>query len=129
MPKLLQFSYSSSNFMLNGVPIFIAIVFIIVFGIIIFTAIKGLSVWSTNNRAPREQQRAFVLTKRTEVRHRSGNNNNGTATNYFVTFESTNGNRKEFQVNGKEYGLVAEGDIGTLDFQGTRFHSFSREDQ
>ncbi|TDL33172.1 DUF2500 domain-containing protein [Jeotgalibacillus sp. S-D1] len=113
--------------MFTGVPIFIAAVFIIVFGIIIFTVFKGVSVWSTNNRAPRETKKAFVLTKRTSTNHHVGGNQRSASTSYFVTFEFTNGNRKEFQVKGTEFGLMSEGDTGTLDFQGTRFHSFDRE--
>ena len=32
----------------------------------------------------------------------------------------------EFHISGKEYGILAEGDIGKLTFQGTRYHSFER---
>ncbi|MGD7044581.1 DUF2500 domain-containing protein [Jeotgalibacillus proteolyticus] len=126
MNTMLQFS-SPSNFMLTGVPIFIAIVFIIVFGIIVFTAFKGISVWSSNNRAPREQEEALVLSKRTENRSIGGNQHPRTTTYYYLTFEFINGTRKEFQVKGNEFGLLAEGDKGTLDYQGTRFHDFVRE--
>ena len=34
--------------------------------------------------------------------------------------------RSEFHVSGKEYGMLAEGDIGTLTFQGTRYIDFTR---
>ena len=37
-----------------------------------------------------------------------------------------NGERKEFHVSGKEYGLLAEGDSGKLTFQGTRYKGFER---
>jgi hypothetical protein len=33
----------------------------------------------------------------------------------------------ELRVSGKEYGLLTEGDIGNLIFQGTRYHEFDRE--
>ena len=127
MTGLLQLSNSTSNFMFTGVPIFIAIVFILVFILIIFSVVKGVSIWSRNNNSPREQEKALVLTKRTHVRHHGGNNHSGNSTEYYVTFELSNGSRKEFQVKGNDYGLIAEGDMGVIDFQGTRFHSFSRE--
>lgn len=50
-----------------------------------------------------------------------------TSTTYYVTFEYTNGQRQEFHVDGTQYGLLAEGDKGTLSFQGTRFIDFKRE--
>ncbi|KIL52835.1 DUF2500 domain-containing protein [Jeotgalibacillus campisalis] len=127
MNTMLQFSSSPSNFMLTGVPIFIAIVFIIVFGIIIYTSIKGVSVWSSNNRAPRVQEEALVLSKRTENRSVGGNQHPRTTSYYYITFEFINGTRKEFEVKGNEFGLLAEGDKGSLDYQGTRFHKFMRE--
>ena len=49
------------------------------------------------------------------------------STTYFVTFEFESGDRLEFHVSGKEYGILAEGDIGTLTFQGTRYLDFIRK--
>ncbi|NMA03148.1 MAG: DUF2500 domain-containing protein, partial [Clostridiales bacterium] len=43
---------------------------------------------------------------------------------YYVTFQVESGDRMEFRVSGKEYGLLAEGDVGKLTFQGTRYHEF-----
>ena len=42
------------------------------------------------------------------------------------TFEFESKDRTEFRVNGKEYGMIAEGDYGKLKFQGTRFLEFNR---
>ncbi len=47
-------------------------------------------------------------------------------TNYYLTFE-WNGQRREFHVKYHEYGLLTEGDKGTLAFQGTRMLSFERK--
>ena len=47
-------------------------------------------------------------------------------TNYYLTFE-WNGQRREFHVKNHEYGLLTEGDKGTLIFQGTRVLSFERK--
>ncbi|PPA69954.1 DUF2500 domain-containing protein [Jeotgalibacillus proteolyticus] len=124
---LIQFAHSDSNFMFSAVPIFIAIVFIIVFGLLIFTAIKGVSVWSMNNRSPQETKQAFVLTKRTQNRHVGSNHHHNSTTQYYITFELSSGSRMELQVQGKDYGLLAEGDKGTVHYQGTRFLDFTRE--
>jgi hypothetical protein len=48
------------------------------------------------------------------------------STTYYATFEVESGDRLEFTVSGKEYGMLVEGDIGKLVFQGTRYHSFDR---
>ena len=48
-------------------------------------------------------------------------------TSYYATFQVQSGDRMEFRVKGKEYGLLREGDRGELVFQGTRYHSFTRQ--
>ncbi|WP_433958254.1 DUF2500 family protein [Cytobacillus horneckiae] len=35
------------------------------------------------------------------------------------------GDRTEFCIPGKDYGLITEGDVGNITFQGTRFIEFS----
>jgi hypothetical protein len=47
-------------------------------------------------------------------------------TAYFATFELESGERLEFVLSGRAYGLLAEGDSGTLTYQGTRYHGFER---
>ncbi|MEH7072716.1 DUF2500 domain-containing protein [Neobacillus drentensis] len=101
-------------------PIF----FIVVAGIILFTFIKGIKTWSNNNKQPRLNVNAFVVSKRTEVS--GGGNDSHSRTWYYVTFQFESGDRMEFGVNGQEYGLLAEGDNGELSFQGTRYHGFTR---
>lgn len=116
----------------NAVPFFIQIVFIIVFGVIIFRVVRGIAEWMSNNQQPVETIKAKVISKRENVRRRSsgaGNRGMGmsrTQTTYFVTFELENDDRKEFKVKGNEYGMLAEGDVGHLTFQGTRYHGFER---
>ena len=46
---------------------------------------------------------------------------------YYATFQVESGDRMEFAVDGMEYGMLAEGDMGKLSFQGTRYLSFERE--
>ena len=53
-------------------------------------------------------------------------NGSSSHTSYYVTFEFESKDRTEFRVNGKEYGMIAEGDYGKLKFQGTRFLEFNR---
>ena len=48
------------------------------------------------------------------------------STSYYATFEVESGDRIELPLSGSEYGMLAEGDRGTLSFQGTRFLGFER---
>ena len=49
-----------------------------------------------------------------------------TFTSYYVTFQVESGDRMEFEVDGSDYGLLMQGDIGKLSFQGTRYLGFER---
>ena len=100
--------------------------FLTIFGFIVFTMIKGVKEWSNNNKQPIIPTEATIISKRPSV---SSNNHDGhmsSSTTYYVSFEFTNGERTEFNVSGRDYGLMAEGDRGTLSFQGSRFISFER---
>ncbi len=57
--------------------------------------------------------------------HRS-RHDHSTSSTYYVTFEVASGDRMELHVAGHEYGLLAVGDIGILEFQGTRYLGFQR---
>jgi hypothetical protein len=46
---------------------------------------------------------------------------------YFVTFEFQDGSRDEFETSDWQYGLLAEGDQGTLTTHGRRFKGFARQ--
>jgi len=65
---------------------------------------------------------AKVVSKRVAV---SGGENS-TATDYYATFELANGERREFEVKGREYGLLAENDAGQLQYQGSWYLGFCR---
>ena len=103
--------------------------FLVVFVIIIATLLKGLGQWNRNNQAPVLNVLATVVGKREDFRHHHSANSNmmttGT-TSYYVTFEVESGDRMEFSVSGREYGLLVEQDFGTLKFQGTRYLGFER---
>lgn len=49
------------------------------------------------------------------------------STRYYVTFQVDSGDRMELPMTGSEYGMLAEGDVGKLTFQGTRYLSFERK--
>lgn len=106
-------------------------VFAFVIGTFIFTAVKGIGRWHRNNNSPRLTVPATIVSKRTNVtRHRStgagGHHYHHTHTTYYVTFEFESGDRFELCIDGEEYGLLAEGDVGSLTFQGTRYLGFER---
>lgn len=114
------------------IPIIGTIMFVFIFGFIIFVFISGIRGWHQNNKAPVLSVLAKVVAKRTDVSGGSnmgvdGGTMNSASTWYYATFEVESGNRMEFSVQGKVYGLMAEGDIGKLTFQGTRFLGFDRE--
>ncbi|MCM3214046.1 DUF2500 domain-containing protein [Niallia taxi] len=118
------------DFLFQFGPIFIGIIFIFVIGSILFTIFKGIGQWHKNEQSPRLSVPAIIKAKRTDVSRSSNNDNNSlsssTYTTYYLTFEFESGDRTEFHVSGKEYGLLSENDTGILNFQGTRFLGFER---
>ena len=117
--------------MFNVFGIMFTIVFVLVIGIFIVIAVKGIGQWNKNNHSPRLTVPASVVAKRTNVsHHRHGAVNDHydyhTSTSYYVTFQVESGDRMELQVVGTEYGLLIEGDSGNLTFQGTRYLGFDR---
>lgn len=113
------------NAMFTIVPLFIGFVFVIVVGSILVNLVKGVTQWSDNNAQPVESVDARVAGKRMQV----NGTEQRTTTDYFVTFEPTSGERREFSVSGPEYGLLSEGDAGQLRHQGTRYLGFERRDE
>ncbi len=103
------------------------LMFFLVFGVIVFTFIKGIGEWNKNNNSPRLSVDATVVAKRNQVNYHHHNNGGSTrSTTYYVTFQVDSGDRMELRVSGQEFGLLVEGDFGTLTFQGTRYISFVR---
>jgi hypothetical protein len=99
------------------------ILFLVVLGMILCAIIGNISTWNKNNHSPRLTVPATVVAKRTEVsRHHTDN----TFTTYYVTFQVESGDRMELTVSGSDYGMLVEGDIGKLSFQGTRYLGFER---
>lgn len=100
--------------------------FILVFGIILFSIIKGFKQWNYNNKQPKLTVAASVVSKRAKHSHHHDNNHSSSHTTYYATFQVESGDRMELQVRGSQYGMLAEGDVGYLSFQGTRFLDFVR---
>jgi hypothetical protein len=80
---------------------------------------------------------ATVVAKRAAVSNHHHHHNNphhhghtmshtSSSTTYFATFEVESGDRMELKVPDNEYGMLVEGDIGKLTFQGTRYKGFER---
>lgn len=100
----------------------------LIVGLALFAILQVLIQWHSNNQQPVLSVTAKVVTKRTRVRgFGSGNGTGSTRTYYYCTFETSTGERQEFRVSGREYGQLAEGDSGTLTYQGTRYQGFQRQ--
>ena len=124
-----MFGYPSFGFG-GGFEVMFFLTFAIVMGVFVFTFVKGISQWNKNNQSPRLTVEAKIVGKRADTSvHR--HNMNGTShtthsTRYYVTFEVESGDRIELELDGREYGMMVEGDFGKLSFQGTRYLGFER---
>ena len=127
-------SFDGFNFMFGIFPFLFMAVFSFIFVFIIIKVVQGAKQWKRNNDSPVLTVDAKVVTKRSDVSYRHHNNmsNNSmnmgySSTYYYVTFEVASGDRMEFQVADTEYGMVTEGDKGSLTFQGARYLSYVRD--
>lgn len=118
------------NFAFGIIPIMSFLIFAMVICIFIFTFAKGIKTWNKNNNSPRLTVKATAVTKRNDVSrhsHHHGHHSHTSYSNtYYVTFQFDSGDRLELHVPSTEFGLIVEGDVGMLSFQGTRFLSFER---
>ncbi|MBC8546633.1 DUF2500 domain-containing protein [Clostridiaceae bacterium NSJ-31] len=115
------------------IPVIVIIGFVLVFGMILVSAVRGAAQWNKNNHSPVLTVDAVVRSKRADVsvhHHHNGDNmamdHTTSSTTYYVTFEVPSGDRMEFSMSGAEYGQLVEGDQGRLTFQGTRYKGFAR---
>lgn len=119
------------GFGFDAFGVMFTLVFLIIIGTFIATAVKGIGQWNKNNNSPKLTVPATVVAKRANVsHHRHGGVNDhhhySTSTSYYVTFQVDSGDRMELHMAGQEYGLLIEGDRGNLTFQGTRYLGFER---
>ena len=113
----------------GGFETMFTIMFMLVVDTFAFVLIKGITQWHHNNQSPRLTVQAKVVSKRMDVSyHHYGDDHmmDSSSTFYYVMFEVKSGDCLELAVNGKEYGMLVENDIGELTFQGTRYIEFVR---
>ena len=104
-------------------PLMFAAVFCFVIGIFVYVFATMLRQNHRNNQSPRLSVSATVVAKRD---HRSRSRDH-VHTSYYATVQFESGDRLELAISGGEFGLLCEGDRGTLTFQGTRYLGFERE--
>ena len=125
------FGFSDFSTSFNIMGVFVTLMFVVVFGLFIVVAVKGISQWNKNNHSPRLTVPATIVAKRTNVSHHHHHGGTGMhhtthSTTYYVTFQVESGDRMELHVAGHEFGMLIEGDRGNLTFQGTRYLGFER---
>lgn len=98
------------------------LMFALVFGMILFVLIRGIRQWGRNNASPRLSVDARIVDKRSHTDY----DGDSSYTRYYVTFEVNSGDRMELRVPRQEFGLLVDGDVGVLSFQGTRYLGFER---
>ena len=96
---------------------------VIIIGAIVLHVGKRVAKWASDTAQPERSDEVRVVSKRTSV---SGGGNSSTWTTYYATFELSGGERKELEIPDEQFGLLAEGDPGSLKHQGTRFVGFVR---
>ena len=106
--------------------------FCLVFGLMVFVIVMKFRQIRKDDKSPRLSVDAVVVAKRMEVSGYGHSRNSSfhttsTRTSYFATFQVNSGDRMELHLGPYDYGMLAEGDSGILEFQGSRFLSFSRK--
>lgn len=115
------------NFTYNIFSIFFSVIFLLVLSVFVVLLFKGVRGWNKNNHSPQLTVPARIVAKRCHASSHSHQNGSMMTTyTYYVTFEFQSRDRLELHVSGNEYGLLAEGDEGSLTFQGTRYIGFER---
>ena len=128
---MMQFGFNGFDLMSTIFPILFTLVFVFVIGMMIAMLVRGAKEKRKNDASPRLSVSATVAGKRTNVSHHRHHGANDmdyctTDSTYYVTFQVESGDRMELRVSGPEYGMLIEGDHGTLTFQGTRYLGFER---
>lgn len=103
-----------------GPPPFFYLVFGLILIVFAYIIIGNIVEWSKNQASDVRMRNVRVVTKRTSVR-----GHDHAHTTYYTTFEFLDdGTRLELPVPAKRFGLMAEGDLGILNYQGTQFNAF-----
>mgnify|MGYP000880550892 CR=1 FL=1 len=124
--------FGGFDFMFTLMPVIILIGFAAFFAIVVV----GIARHIRNTRAPRRTVYARVAAKRMEVTGSSNMHHHadgavhhgfGSRTDYYITLEFENGERREFLDVKNLYGLVVEGDVGYAAIQGDWIVAFERQ--
>ena len=82
----------------GGFEVIFFTVFVLVLGIFIVIAVKGIGEWHKNNQSPRLTVAASVVAKRVNLSHHAGTDQphmSHASTRYYVTFQVESGDRME----------------------------------
>lgn len=102
-----------------GPPAFFYLMFAVVLSLFAYTIISSIAEWSRNQASEVHMRNVRVVAKRTRVHRR--------ITTYYATFEFLDdGSRLELRIPARPFGLMAKGDLGILNYQGTQFNAFER---
>ena len=96
---------------------------LLMLGIIVFRLIQSARQWNRDNNSPKLTVPVRVVARRADTSRRK----NTYRSRYFVTFQFESGDRLELELQGREYGLLVEGDKGKLNFQGSRYLGFDTD--
>ncbi len=83
--------------------------------------------WAKDRLKPRRSVPARLAGRRAEVCRRKTSKGEFTTVHFHAAFETEDGEQMEFSVSDDEYGRLAEGECGTLRYQGARYLGFERE--
>lgn len=118
------------NFFYGAPPLF-TLFFLAIVGFVIYGFIKAGINYVQNATSPILEAGAKVVAKRFQVsrhaHHHESHVHHSSSTSYYATFELEDGERLELVMNGRQYGLLVEGDKGQLTYQGEWFKEFTRE--
>jgi hypothetical protein len=103
--------------------VFFVVFFIAIFAFIVWAIFNQMRIAARNRASALLSREARLVGKRQDVH---GGGETRARMSYYATFEFTDGSREEFGVTGEEYGLLAEGDRGILQSQGTWYKGFER---
>ena len=109
----------------TAVIVFIVVVAAIVLISVVYAIVRGVVQTASNLGQDTVALSAQVVSKRTEVSNGTGDM--PISTTHYVTFQMSDGNRQEFSMSGSAYGMLTEGDQGTLSHRGTWYKGFQRQ--
>lgn len=112
------------NTFANLIYLIVICIFAYVFIMILKLFYNSVAEKRYNDNQPILTKDTKISAKRTEI---SGGGKHSVSTFYYSTFEFVEDKaRIELEIDEDDYGLLAEGDLGRLTFQGRRYLKFER---